>query len=85
MGDCCLRKIFQKDIGNNLKLIFKKVAYSASPIIRRAPGRRGFNQVRGINRIPCQDIFWERDIEKQSSKTREERLSQKMPSVSRKV
>lgn len=38
---------------------------------------RGFNQVEGlIEGIPYQDIFEKRDIKKQSSKTREERLSQ---------
>ena len=38
---------------------------------------RGFNQVEGlIEGIPYRDIFEKRDIEKQSSKTREERLSQ---------
>ena len=78
MGDYCLRKIFQKDIKNNLKPFFKK-GYTIVPVplSEERLVERGFNQVEGlIEGIPYQDIFEKRDIEKQSSKTREERLSQ---------
>ena len=78
MGDYCLRKIFQKDIKNNLKPFFKK-GYTIVPVplSEKRLVERGFNQVEGlIEGIPYQDIFEKRDIEKQSSKTREERLSQ---------
>ena len=38
---------------------------------------RGFNQVKGLlEGIPYKNIFEKREIEKQSSRTREERLSQ---------
>ena len=78
MGDYCLRKIFQKDINNNLKPFFKKgYAIVPVPLSEERLVERGFNQVEGlIEGIPYQDIFEKRDIEKQSSKTREERLSQ---------
>lgn len=47
------------------------------PLSEKRLVERGFNQVEGlIEGIPYQDIFEKRDIEKQSSKTREERLSQ---------
>ncbi len=78
MGDYCLRKTFQKDIKNNLKPFFKK-GYTIVPVplSEERLVERGFNQVEGlIEGIPYQDIFEKRDIEKQSSKTREERLSQ---------
>ena len=78
MGDYCLRKIFQKDIKNNLKPFFKK-GYTIVPVplSEERLVERGFNQVEGlIEEIPYQDIFEKRDIEKQSSKTREERLNQ---------
>ena len=78
MGDYCLRKIFQKDIKNNLKPFFKK-GYTIVPVplSEKRLVERGFNQVEGlIEGIPYQDIFEKRDIEKQSSKTREERLNQ---------
>ena len=78
MGDYCLRKIFQKDIKNNLKPFFKK-GYTIVPVplSEKRLVERGFNQVEGlIEGIPYQDIFEKRDIEKQSSKTRKERLSQ---------
>ena len=78
MGDYCLRKIFQKDIKNNLKPFFKK-GYTIVPVplSEERLVERGFNQVEGlIEGIPYQDIFEKRDIEKQSSKTRKERLSQ---------
>ena len=78
MGDYCLRKIFQKDIKNNLKPFLKK-GYTIVPVplSEERLVERGFNQVEGlIEGIPYQDIFEKRDIEKQSSKTREERLSQ---------
>ena len=78
MGDYCLRKIFQKDIRNNLKPFFKKgYAIVPVPLSEERLAERGFNQVEGlIEGIPYRDIFEKRDIEKQSSKTREERLSQ---------
>ena len=78
MGDYCLRKIFQKDIRNNLKPFLKKgYAIVPVPLSEERLVERGFNQVEGlIEGIPYQDIFEKRDIEKQSSKTREERLSQ---------
>ena len=79
MGDYCLRKTFQKDIKNNLKRFFKKVMHHeyTVPLSEERLVERGFNQVEGlIEGIPYQDIFEKRDIEKQSSKTREERLSQ---------
>ena len=78
MGDYCLRKIFQKDIKNNLKPFFKK-GYTIVPVplSEKRLVERGFNQVEGlIEGSPYQDNFEKRDIEKQSSKTREERLSQ---------
>ena len=78
MGDYCLRKTFQKDIKNNLKPFFKK-GYTIVPVplSEERLVERGFNQVEGlIEGIPYQDIFEKRDIEKQSSKTRKERLSQ---------
>lgn len=78
MGDYCLRKTFQKDIKNNLKPFFKK-GYTIVPVplSEERLVERGFNQVEGlIEGIPYQDIFEKRDIEKQSSKTREERLNQ---------
>ena len=68
----------QKDIKNNLKRFFKK-GYTIVPVplSEERLVERGFNQVEGlIEGIPYQDIFEKRDIEKQSSKTREERLSQ---------
>ena len=66
MGDYCLRKIFQKGY-----------AIVPVPLSEKRLVERGFNQVEGlIEGIPYQDIFEKRDIEKQSSKTREERLSQ---------
>ena len=47
------------------------------PLSEERLAERGFNQVEGlIEGIPYQDIFEKRDIEKQSSKTRKERLSQ---------
>lgn len=78
MGDYCLRKIFQQDINNNLKRFLKK-GYTIVPVplSEERLAERGFNQVEGlIEGIPYRDIFEKRDIEKQSSKTREERLSQ---------
>lgn len=78
MGDYCLRKIFQQDIKNNLKPFLKK-GYTIVPVplSEERLAERGFNQVEGlIEGIPYRDIFEKRDIEKQSSKTREERLSQ---------
>lgn len=78
MGDYCLRKTFQKDIKNNLKPFFKK-GYTIVPVplSEERLVERGFNQVEGlIEGIPYQDIFEKRDIKKQSSKTRKERLSQ---------
>ena len=78
MGDYCLRKTFQKDIKNNLKPFFKK-GYTIVPVplSEERLVERGFTQVEGlIEGITYQDIFEKRDIEKQSSKTREERLSQ---------
>lgn len=78
MGDYCLRKIFQQDIKNNLKPFLKKGYTIVSvPLSEERLAERGFNQVEGlIEGIPYRDIFEKRDIEKQSSKTREERLSQ---------
>ena len=78
MGDYCLRKIFQKDIRNNLKpFLTKGFTIVPVPLSEERLAERGFNQVEGlIEGIPYQDIFEKRDIEKQSSKTREERLSQ---------
>ena len=76
--DYCLRKIFQQDIKNNLKPFLKK-GYTIVPVplSEERLAERGFNQVEGlIEGIPYRDIFEKRDIEKQSSKTREERLSQ---------
>ena len=78
MGDYCLRKIFQQDIKNNLKPFLKK-GYTIVPVplSEERLAERGFNQVEGlIEGISYRDIFEKRDIEKQSSKTREERLSQ---------
>ena len=78
MGDYCLRKIFQQDIKNSLKPFLKK-GYTIVPVplSEERLAERGFNQVEGlIEGIPYRDIFEKRDIEKQSSKTREERLSQ---------
>ncbi|HBY91284.1 MAG TPA: ComF family protein [Streptococcus sp.] len=78
MGDYCLRKIFQQDIKNTLKPFLKK-GYTIVPVplSKERLAERGFNQVEGlIEGIPYRDIFEKRDIEKQSSKTRDERLSQ---------
>ena len=78
MGDYCLRKTFQKDIKNKLKPFLKK-GYTIVPVplSEERLVERGFNQVEGlIEGIPYQDIFEKRDIEEQSSKTREERLNQ---------
>ena len=78
MGDYCLRKTFQKDIKNKLKpFLTKGFTIVPVPLSEERLAERGFNQVEGlIEGIPYQDIFEKRDIEKQSSKTREERLSQ---------
>ena len=78
MGDYCLRKTFQKDIKNKLKpFLTKGFTIVPVPLSEERLSERGFNQVEGlIEGIPYQDIFEKRDIEKQSSKTRKERLSQ---------
>ena len=78
MGDYCLRKTFQKDIKNKLKpFLTKGFTIVPVPLSEERLAERGFNQVEGlIEGIPYQDIFEKRDIEKQSSKTRKERLSQ---------
>ena len=78
MGDYCLRKLFQQDIKNNLKpFLTKGFTIVPVPLSEERLAERGFNQVEGlIEGIPYQDIFEKRDIEKQSSKTRKERLSQ---------
>ena len=78
MGDYCLRKTFQKDIKNKLKpFLTKGFTIVPVPLSEERLSERGFNQVEGlIEGIPYQDIFEKRDIEKQSSKTRTERLSQ---------
>ena len=49
MGDYCLRKIFQKDIKNNLKPFFKK-GYTIVPVplSEKRLVERGFNQVEGL-------------------------------------
>ena len=81
MGDYCLRKIFQKDIKNNLKPFFKK-GYTLVPVplSEERFAERGFNQVEGLlEGLPYQNIFGKKDIEKQSSKTRKERLNQENP------
>ena len=78
MGDYCLRKTFQKDIKNKLKPFLKK-GYTIVPVplSEERLVERGFNQVEGlIEGNPYRYIFEKRDVEKQSSKTREERLSQ---------
>ena len=81
MGDYCLRKIFQQDIKNNLKPFLKK-GYTIVPVplSEERFAERGFNQVEGLlEGLPYQNIFGKKDIEKQSSKTRKERLNQENP------
>lgn len=81
MGDYCLRKIFQQEIKANLKPFLKKgYILVPVPLSEERLEDRGFNQVKGLlEGIPYKNIFEKRDIEKQSSRTREERLSQDNP------
>lgn len=81
MGDYCLRKIFQQEIRTNLKSFLKKdYVLVPVPLSEERLEDRGFNQVKGLlEGIPYKNIFEKRDIEKQSSRTREERLSQDNP------
>ena len=78
MGDYCLRKIFQQEIKANLKSFLKKgYILVPVPLSEERLEERGFNQVKGLlEGIPYKNIFEKREIEKQSSRTREERLSQ---------
>ena len=78
MGDYCLRKIFQQEIKANLKSFLKKgYILVPVPLSEERLEERGFNQVKGLlEGIPYKNIFENREIEKQSSRTREERLSQ---------
>ena len=78
IGDYCLRKIFQQEIKANLKSFLKKgYILVPVPLSEERLEERGFNQVKGLlEGIPYKNIFEKREIEKQSSRTREERLSQ---------
>ena len=78
MGDYYLRKIFQEDIEIELKPLLKKgYIIVPVPVSKKRLLERGFNQVEGLlEGLPYQNIFEKRDIEKQSSKNRKERLRQ---------
>lgn len=81
MGDYYLRKIFQEDIVDALNPLLKK-GYTLVPVplSEERFAERGFNQVEGLlEELPYQNIFGKKDIEKQSSKTRKERLNQENP------
>lgn len=81
MGDYYLRKIFQREIKEQLGP-FLKQGYTLVPVplSEQRFDERGFNQVLGlIEPLAYLDIFEKKEIEKQSSKNRQERLEQENP------
>lgn len=81
MGDYLLRTVFQNEIKNLIKpYLTKGYVVVPVPVSKERFKERGFNQVEGfLENISYQDLFKKSEIEKQSSKKRQERLKQANP------
>lgn len=75
-GDYLLRYVFGTEIKQNLKE-YKNYVIVPIPISDKRLSERGFNQVTGFleaSKIPFQNLLLKKDGQKQSEKSREERL-----------
>ncbi|HFI0352770.1 TPA: ComF family protein [Streptococcus suis] len=75
-GDYILRKIFAEQVKKALEP-YSDYTIVPIPLSQERLEERGFNQVTGIldaSRIPYKELLGKRDSQKQSSKSREERL-----------
>ncbi|HFI0421017.1 TPA: ComF family protein [Streptococcus suis] len=76
-GDYILRKIFAEQVKKALEP-YSDYTIVPIPLSQERLEERGFNQVTGIldvARIPYKELLGKRDSQKQSSKSREERLA----------
>ncbi|HFI0164370.1 TPA: ComF family protein [Streptococcus suis] len=76
-GDYILRKIFSEQVKKALEP-YSDYTIVPIPLSQERLEERGFNQVTGIldaARIPYKELLGKRDSQKQSSKSREERLA----------
>ncbi|MCP1640184.1 competence protein ComFC [Streptococcus gallinaceus] len=80
-GDYLLRKIFSKKLQKVLKN-YQDYTLVPIPVSQKREEERGFNQVKGLldaARLPYQELLEKYETEKQSEKTRQERLKLEQP------
>lgn len=76
-GDYLLRQVFATELKNHLKQ-WKEYTLVPIPVGGERLAERGFNQVEGLLEaagLPFQNLLGKKDVQKQSEKTREERLA----------